>query len=824
MLALVHALAQVVQLQIHDLAHLVLGEALVVHDLVQTVQELGAELALQQQVDLLAGLVAQLIGALCAALLQIVQDDVTAQVGSQDDHRVLEVHGAALTVGDAAVVQHLQQDVEHVGVGLFHLIEQHHAVGLAAHSLGQLAALFITDISRRRTDQTADAELLHIFGHVDAHHVALIVKQSLCQRLGQFGLADTGGAQEQEAADGAVGVGNAGAAAQDGFADLGHGLVLADDSLVQHVIQMQQLLAFALHQLLHRDAGPAGHDAGNLLVGHAVTQQAVLFLGSGDLFFLFQLLLQLGQLAVLQLGGLVQVVLPLGLFDIGVGLLDLLPQGLHFADGVFLVFPLCLHAAELVLQFGQLFFQILQTALAQSIGLLFQADLLDLQLGDAVGQIIHLAGHAVHLGLDHGAGLIHQVDGLIRQETVGDVAVRQGGSGDQGAVVDLHAVEHLVPLLQAAQDGNSVLHGGLIHLHRLEPAFQSGVFLDILAVLVQGGGTDAVQLAAGQHGLEQVAGIHGTVGLAGTHDGVQLINEEDDLALALLDLVQHALQAFLELAAVLGTGHQSAHVQAEHDAVLQVFGHVTAHDPLGKALGDGSLADAGLTDQAGVVLGLTGQDADHVADLLITADDRVQLLLAGQIHQILTVFLQGVVGVLGVVRGHALVAAHGGKLLQKLVLGDAKGTEQFGGVLGRLIQQAEEHMLHADVLVLHGLGFTGGGAQDLVGGLRDIDLVRVAAGAGHPGQGRQLFGNGSGKAAGIHVQLLEQLRDQALLLRSKGVQQMFRLQSVVLVLHSQLLGCLQSFQSFLSILIGIHKVKPPFIPEGFDLADGQALC
>ena len=62
-------------------------------------------------------------------------------------------------------------------------------------------------------------------------------------------------------------------------------------------------------------------------------------------------------------------------------------------------------------------------------------------------------------------------------------------------------------------------------------------------------------------------------------------------------------------------------------------------------------------------------------------------------------------------------------------------------------------------------------------------------------------------------QLLEQLRDQALLLRSKGVQQMFRLQSVVLVLHSQLLRCLQSLQRFLRILIGIHKVKPPFIPE-----------
>ena len=82
-------------------------------------------------------------------------------------------------------------------------------------------------------------------------------------------------------------------------------------------------------------------------------------------------------------------------------------------------------------------------------------------------------------------------------------------------------------------------------------ALQSGVFLDILAVLVQRGRADAVQLAAGQHGFQQIAGVHCAVGLAGTHDGVQLINEEDDLALALLHLIQDALQTLLELAAVL---------------------------------------------------------------------------------------------------------------------------------------------------------------------------------------------------------------------------------------------------------------------------------
>jgi len=133
-------------------------------------------------------------------------------------------------------------------------------------------------------------------------------------------------------------------------------------------------------------------------------------------------------------------------------------------------------------------------------------------------------------------------------------------------------------------------------------------------------------------------------------------------------------------------------------------------------------------------------------------------------------------------------------------------------------------VLHADIVILHGLGFAGGGTQHLIGGLRDIDLVRVTAGAGNARQGRKLFGHSGGKAAGVHVQFLQQLGDQSLLLRSEGVQQVLRLQCIVLVLHSQLLGRLQSFKGLLCILIGIHKVKPPFIPEGFVLADESVKC
>jgi hypothetical protein len=94
---------------------------------------------------------------------------------------------------------------------------------------------------------------------------------------------------------------------------------------------------------------------------------------------------------------------------------------------------------------------------------------------------------------------------------------------------------------------------------------------------------------------------------------------------SLLDLVEHGLEPLLELAAVLRAGDERAHVEREHRLVLEPLGHVAAHDALGEALDDGGLADAGLADQHRVVLGLARQDADDAADLVVAADDRVEL-------------------------------------------------------------------------------------------------------------------------------------------------------------------------------------------------------
>ena len=59
------------------------------------------------------------------------------------------------------------------------------------------------------------------------------------------------------------------------------------------------------------------------------------------------------------------------------------------------------------------------------------------------------------------------------------------------------------------------------------------------------------QLAAREHRLEQVGGVDRALGGARADDRVQLVDEQDDLALGVGDLLEHGLEPVLELAAVL---------------------------------------------------------------------------------------------------------------------------------------------------------------------------------------------------------------------------------------------------------------------------------
>ena len=191
-------------------------------DLVDPVQELGPEV------------LAHLLGR--------------ADVRGHDQHRVAEVDRAALAVGEAPVVEHLQEDVEDLGVRLLDLVEQDDRVRPPAHGLGELAALVVADVAGRRADQARHRVPLLVLGHVDPDHRPLVVEHELGERPGELGLADAGRAEEDERADRPVGILEPGAGAAEGVGDRLDRLVLADHALVQPLLHVDQLLGLALEQ------------------------------------------------------------------------------------------------------------------------------------------------------------------------------------------------------------------------------------------------------------------------------------------------------------------------------------------------------------------------------------------------------------------------------------------------------------------------------------------------------------------------------------------------------------------------------------------------
>ena len=329
------------------------------------------------------------------------------------------------------------------------------------------------------------------------------------------------------------------------------------------------------------------------------------------------------------------------------GLLEALLDGRDLVDLVLLGLPLGLHGRAALAQVAELALDRLAALDARVVGLLGQRGELDLELQDAAVDLVDLGRQRVDLDAQPGGGLVDEVDGLVGQEAVGDVAVAERRRGDQRGVLDAHAVVDLVALLEAAQDRDRVLDGRLADEHGLEAALERGVLLDVLAVLVERRGADGAQLAAGEHRLEQVGGVDGALGGAGADDRVQLVDEEDDRAAGVLDLVEDGLQALLELAAVLRAGQQRADVQRDDAPVAQRLGHVAGHDALGEALDDRGLADAGLADEHRVVLRAAAEDLDDAADLVVAADDRVELALLGLLGQVAPELLQRLVLVLG---------------------------------------------------------------------------------------------------------------------------------------------------------------------------------
>jgi len=120
---------------------------------------------------------------------------------------------------------------------------------------------------------------------------------------------------------------------------------------------------------------------------------------------------------------------------------------------------------------------------------------------------------------------------------------------------------------------------------------------------------------------------------------VDFVDEQDRLGI-LAQLRDDALEALLEIAAVLGAGHQRAQIQRPNRGVLEDLGHPALDDASRQTLGQRGLADASLADIQRIVLAPPAQHVDGALDLVSASDQRIDLALPRQLVEVDRVIAQ----------------------------------------------------------------------------------------------------------------------------------------------------------------------------------------
>ena len=106
---------------------------------------------------------------------------------------------------------------------------------------------------------------------------------------------------------------------------------------------------------------------------------------------------------------------------------------------------------------------------------------------------------------------------------------------------------------------------------------------------------------------------------------MQFVDEQHNTRISTAHLIENRAKAFLKLPSKFGARNQSPQIQRHKPQVLKGVGHLARDDALGQQLGNGGLANAGSTNQHGVVLAATRQHLDQIADFGIASDHRIEI-------------------------------------------------------------------------------------------------------------------------------------------------------------------------------------------------------
>ena len=115
---------------------------------------------------------------------------------------------------------------------------------------------------------------------------------------------------------------------------------------MEYIIEMEQLVALALHEFGYGNTAPTGNYLCYFFFTYGIAQERIALVILLILFGFFKLFLESGKLAVFEFCGFLQVVHILCAFDFGICSLYLLTQLCNLVDAFLFAFPFCFAFGE----------------------------------------------------------------------------------------------------------------------------------------------------------------------------------------------------------------------------------------------------------------------------------------------------------------------------------------------------------------------------------------------------------------------------------------------------------------------------------------------
>ena len=238
-----------------------------------------------------------------------------------------------------------------------------------------------------------------------------------------------------------------------------------------------------------------------------------------------------------------------------------------------------------------------------------------------------------------GSNLIEDVNCLVWQETVLDVAARKRNSSLDSSFGVVDVVVLLIAVLKTVDNRNGVVGVWLADVDWLETPLKCSVLLDMFTVLFCRSCTDDLDFSTRQWWLQDGRSIDGALCGASTNDGVNLVDEED-VILGFLQLSNNLLHAVLKLTAILGSCYQTCQVKRPNLLSAQDVRNVAGCNELSQALDNGGLTNARISQDKWVVLLATCKNLHDTLNLAVTTNNGVKLFICGKLSKVAAKLLQ----------------------------------------------------------------------------------------------------------------------------------------------------------------------------------------